>query len=405
MPSERRLKTEYREGNQLSIPCIALCMILFAILGFLPSMNSSLTQLFRPVFIAICLIIPARLYYRFSVTDKALMLYLAYFLLVFLVHPITKDAAMAYGAVLLFGLFYIVAAKRFWNKHEIQVVMFAVALAGAIFAVILYRQNPDMLHDHPYGGFTFRGFHVNDNAAAFELVPGILCSLSLFMFHRPRHAGKPVLHFVAHIALLGCAAFCMFVIFCIGARSAFFSAVVGSICIFHQKTRSYPRLSTRWTARIGMVLMLAILLGVGMHVTEGTHSARLFDLETLDDTNGRDELADEAWPMIQKKPVFGGGFNYWKEEGGSELGTHNTFLTIMVRGGYVGGGLLLLFLISIMIEVFSTKDFLLIAFPIETVFHALTESDLDYFAYIPLVITFILLRYAKYHHCAAEDVL
>ena len=405
MSYEHQLKREYHEGNLVSIPCIALCLMLVAVLGYLPALPSSISQVFRPILIVLCFLIPSKLQYRFSITDKALILYLAYFLMVFLVHPITKDTAMAYGAALLFGFFFIILAKRYWNKREIQAVLFSVALACTIFAVILYRENPDMLHNHPYGGFTFRGYHINDNAAAFELVPGILCSLALLLFHHPNYAKKRKRGVFVHIALLCSAVFCMFVVFCIGARSAFFSAVLGSVCIVYQKTRTYHSSSARMRALVIMVLSLVILIGVGMHVTEGTHSARLFDIESLDDTNGRDDLADEARPMIHKKPLFGGGYNYWAEEGGSTLGTHNTFLTVMVRGGYIGGVLLFFFLCAMLIETVSTKNFLLIAFLIETVLHTLTESDLDYFAYIPLLITFILLRYAKIHNCAAEEIL
>ena len=405
MPTERQLRYYNREGNGLSIPCVLLCLMMVAVLGYLPALPSSISQVFRPILIILCFLIPSKLYYRFSITDKMLVLYLAYFMLVFLAHPITKDTAMAYGAVLLFGLFFIVLAKRYWNKREIQAVLFSVALASTIFAVILYRENPDMLHNHPYGGFTFRGYHINDNAAAYELVPGILCSLTLFLFHHPHHAQKQRWAVFVQIALFFSAVFCMFVVFCIGARSAFFSAVLGSVCIFYQKTRTYHSSSARMRALVIMVLSLVILIGVGMHVTEGTHSARLFDIESLDDDNGREDLADEAWPMIHKKPLFGGGYDYWAEEGGSKLGTHNTFLTVMVRGGYTGGIFLFLFLLAVLIETVSTKNFLLIAFPVETVLHTLTESDLDYFAYIPLLILFILMRYAKIHNCAAEDIV
>ena len=160
------------ENSHSHIPCILLCAMLFLILGFLPSLPSAATQLFRPVIIIVCFLIPAKHMYPASITDRTLMAYLCYFLLVFLSHPITQRSALSYAAVLLFGLFFIVVARYDWSKEEIRIILFTVSIACSIFAIILFRENPNMLHNHPYGGFTFRGVHINDNTAAYGLAPG-----------------------------------------------------------------------------------------------------------------------------------------------------------------------------------------------------------------------------------------
>lgn len=400
MVVDNHLTNKYEKA--LSIPGVTLCALLLTLLGYLPGLPSSTSQFLRPAMIAICFVIPAQGYYRFSMTDKALTAYLTYFLFVFLSHPITKSSALAYGAVFLFGVFFIVLSNRVWTKREIQLFMFSAAIACTYFAVNLYIANPDMLHNHPYDGFTIYGHRVNDNTAAFEITPGLLCSLALFLFHKPRNEKKRFQNAVVRTALLVSAVFCMYVMFCIGARSAFLSAIVGTILICWQKTKHYR---SKWTARIIIVILLIVFIVVGTIATEGTHSARLFDFKNMDDTNGRDELAEQAWPMIHKKPIFGGGYDYWEQEGGSELGTHNTFLTILVEGGYTGGLFLVLFLVSFIMELLSTRNLLLISFSVEAVFHTLTESDLDYFAYIPLLIAFVLLRYSQSRKCLAEKAL
>lgn len=405
MSYDRYINSKYREGSLLSVPCVALCILLFMILGFLPALPSSITQLFRPAMLILNFVFPPVYYYRLGITHKALILYLVYFLLVFFMHPITRDSAMAYGAVFLFGAFFIVLTMRPWNRREIQMILFTAAIAGAVFAVILYNENPDMLHERRYGGFLFRENQVNDNTASYTLVPGFLCSLALLLFHKPRSERRRGWNAAVRIALLASTVLSAYVLFCIGARSAFFSAALGSVCICFQKAYSYRTVDARWRARISVILLLIVLFVIGMHVTEGTHSSRLFDFENYTDTNGRDELADEAWPMIHKKPFFGGGYDYWNQEGGSELGTHNTFLTIMVRGGYAGALTLFLFLLAFMYEVLPTRNLLLLSFLIETVFHSLAESDLDYFSYIPLLIVFILLRYSSTHKCTVESIL
>ena len=405
MSYDSHLQTKYWEGKNLSVPCIALCVLLMMILGYLPKLPSSISQMLRPAMVILCFMFPSSFHYRFSITDKALALYLLYFLLVFLFHPITRNTAMSYGAVFLFGVFFIVLTMRPWNRREIQAILFSVAIAGAVFALILYTENPDMLHDHPYGGFTFRGAHVNDNTAAYGIVPGLLCSLALCLFHEPQSTKRCLWNVVVRIALFFSVVLCMFVIFCIGARSAFFSAVLGSVCVVFQKTNAWPNSRTKRSVRIAVLLLMIFLFVIGMNITEGTHSARLFDWEKYADSNGRDDLANEAWLMIHKKPLFGGGYDYWTQEKGSALGTHNTFLTIMVRGGYLGGLFLILFLLALLGEVLPTKNLLILSFSIEMIFHTLTESDLDYFAFIPLLIAFILLRYSSAHNCSAESVL
>lgn len=405
MSYDRHLQMRNHESTLLSVPCIALCIMLLFILGYLPKIPSNISQLFRPVMIALCFVFPSAYLYRLSLTSRALILYLLYFLTVFLINPITNSSTMAYGAVLLFGAFFILLTMRPWNRREIQTILFSIALAGTVFAIILYIDNPDLLHVRAYGGLLYREAPVNDNSAGFIIVPGHLCSLALLLFHKPQAVSDPGWRLVVRLVLLLSAGFTMYVLFCIGARSAFFSAVAGSVCILLQKARTYHSSSLRWRARIVTVLLLLILLLFGMQFSEGTHSARLFSSEDITDLNGREDLAAQAWPMIHKKPVFGGGYDYWTQEGGSDLGTHNTFLTIMVRGGYVGALMLSLFLISFLYEALLTKSLLLLSFSIEAIFHTLTESDLDYFAYIPLLIVFILLHYAKAHNCPPESVL
>ena len=116
----------------------------------------------------------------------------------------------------------------------------------------------------------------------------------------------------------------------------------------------------------------------------------------MTDDSGRGRLWDKAWDMIDENPVFGGGFDYWDDNSGESLGTHNTFLTIMVMSGYVGGILFALFLSAVFLDLLRVRNLIPLAFLMELLMHSYTESGMDYYAYIPLILALVLARYISY---------
>ena len=195
-----------------------------------------------------------------------------------------------------------------------------------------------------------------------------------------------------------------FSLFCIGARSAFFSAIAGAALIILEWSNSRRTFVERTLTRITIVVLLIAIFVIGTNVTVGTHSARLFDLENMTNGTGRDLLAEQAWQMIHKKPIFGGGFDYWVNENGDPLGTHNTFLTHMVQGGYIALTLLIGFLMTSVYELWKSGSLIPIAFIMEMIAHTFTESDLNYYAYVPLIISFAIVRYAAAHRCRVKEM-
>lgn len=145
---------------------------------------------------------------------------------------------------------------------------------------------------------------------------------------------------------------------------------------------------------IAVVLILVVLFS-SMLVSQGTFASRLFDFGDDDSGSGRDVLWDEAWELIDEKPVFGGGFDYWADTGHS-MGTHNAFLTFMVSTGWIGGILLGAFLLQMLIAALKTRNLIPLGFAAEIVTHTWTEPGMDYFAYIPLILTFILAEYGGF---------
>lgn len=390
------------EKNNNAIPCFGLSAIIFLILGILPILPSQITQVFRPAEIALCFVFPVTFRYQYTSSGKCMLLFMAYYVMVLLCHPITHTSFMAWASLELFSAFFLLLIARPWSKTHIRLLMISAALASTFFSVIVFRDNPDFLHEKSYVGILFMSTSVNDNTAAFGIVPGALCSLLLLLFYSPK---KHQIVNWQKIVFLGCAGLSFFTLFCIGARSAFFSALAGATLIVLEWSNSRRTFGGRTFARVAMVLLLIAIFVIGTNVTVGTHSARLFDLDNMTNGTGRDLLAEQAWNMIHKKPIFGGGFDFWVNENGDPLGTHNAFLTHMVQGGYVALLIVLGFLITTLSELRKSGSLIPLAFFVEVVAHTFTESDLNYYAYIPLIISYSLARYAYYHRCKVTDIL
>lgn len=391
----------FSEHNNNLIPLLGLSVIFFLILGMLPMIPSPITQMLRPAEVALCLIFPALHYYRITPSGRWMILYMFYYVMVLLFNPVTKTAVMAWASLELFSAFFLLMVSRPWSKANIRALLIVAAIASTIFAVIIFRDNPNFLHEKSYDGTKFMSSTVNDNTAAYSIVPGALCSVLLFLFYAPRKISNLKL---LKAFFLVCSAICFFLLFCIGARSAFFSALAGAALIVLEWSNNRRTTGGRVAARIAIILLLVSLFVVGASIATGTHSARLFDLDNMTDGNGRDVLAEQAWEMIHKKPVFGGGFDYWMNENGDPLGTHNAFLTHMVQGGYVAVFILAGFLIVSVYELWKSRSLIPLAFIMEMIAHTFTESDLNYYAYVPLIISFVLVRYAWFNRCRIIDI-
>ena len=387
-------------NNINAIPCLGLSAVFFLILGILPILPSQITQMLRPAAIALCFMFPAPFQYQLTASGKCMLVFMTYYVLVLLSHPITQESLMSWASLELFSAFFLFVIARPWSKNNIRLLLIVAALATTFFSVIIFRDNPDFLHEKAYVGILFMSTSVNDNTAAFGIVPGTLCSLLLFFYSPKKHIVNwpKILFFL-------CAGISFFSLFCIGARSAFFSALAGAALIVLEWSNDLNTFGERTFARVTMVFLLIALFVIGTNVTAGTHSARLFDLDNLTNGTGRDLLAEQAWKMIHKKPIFGGGFDFWVIENGDPLGTHNTFLTHLVQGGYIALLIMLSFLLTTFVEFWKSKSFIPLAFFVEVVAHTFTESDLNYYAYIPLIISYSLVRYTFFHRCKVTDIL
>ena len=385
----QRLQQNSYIGHRISFACLVLCGILALILGVQPKLPSSVTQLLRPAFIAICLLtLHLGGYYKLGAA-KYQLLNLAYFTIIFFIFPIHSNAIMTYVSILLFILFFIFAANRKWSRKEIALILLAVVIACDIQALLILYSNPGLLRIGGSSHLDFLGVTVNRNPVAFAITPGTLCGMFVFLYGGNRKSVFSKLFY-----LMSCLV-CSFAVFALGCRSAFLSAAAGLTCIVWQKTRDGVNYKEIFNRRVFAIMIILLVVFTAYKVSAGTYSERLFDFSDASDDSGRDVLWEEAWNCIDENPVFGNGFGYW-EESGHEMGTHNTFLTFMVSTGWVGGILLGWFLLMSLIEILKTRNLIPLSFMAELLLHSWTEPLMDYYAYVPLILAFILARYLQH---------
>lgn len=378
-----RLKSEY-VNRKASLPCWTLCGVFALILGFLPALSGSITQVLRPIFILICLVFTGR-YYRLH-SEKWQIVLLAYWFITLMLNPLTASAIRSYIALLLFGFFFVFAASRVWTAKEIRLIINTVAFATLFFSIVLIFSNEGIINKGDGVHISFFSFVCNRNSAAFGCVPGVLCAELGLLYGKGKKARRLIYLITTIIGL--------YVIFGLACRSAFVSVAVGAVLIMWQTTIDKGDYRKRFTSRATIITIFMIAFVSAYFLAQGTSSERLFD---MDDDSGRSTLWDKAWELIDEKPILGGGFDYWSENSGEELGTHNTLLTIMVMSGYIGGILFLIFMVAALLDLLKARNLIPLAFLGELAMHSYTESGMDYYAYIPLIISFIIGRYLTYN--------
>ena len=378
------------ERRQISVPCIALCAVLMLIVGFLPLLPRSFTILLRPAAILTCIVFADKIRYRMTYAAKALLLFMAYITAILITHDLTSNAVTEYISMMLFAFFFIFETERVWSRREIRVIFVATAVAGIFCSIVLLHENESL---HTMAGeseLLFFGHLKNRNTMGFSIVPSVLCS-TLLLFN-DRKWKLPVLRFVYLVSLI----ICGYTVIATGARTASLAMLIGVLLIVLEYSNRSGNSRVRVSRRMLVIVLAALVIYGLISFTEGTESARIF--KDLDNKSGREILWEFARQLIREKPVFGGGFDYWSDMHGESLGTHNTYYTIMVMSGYVGAFFLTLFLGAVVLELLSAHSLIPMAFVVELIGHTYSESSLDYYAYIPLVLAYILFHYTKYHN-------
>lgn len=377
-------RMEQRYDREVTVPCLVLCLILIMVLGVLPVLPSGLSSFLRPSFIFTAMFTVYRSYPLAS--SRWQIALIVYYAVIFICNQITGSAVSAFISHELFILFFVLAAERRWSCREINLILEATILASDIQALVLLFSNSFLLHAGGQQRINYLGTTINRNPAAFAIVLGVIASaLKLIYQDKGWRVMLPRIYWTFSFLV------CAYDVFAIGCRSAFYAMCLGLSCLIWDRVRYTRTAAEKFVQEILLVILAAAGLLILMRVASGAYSERLFSLED----SGRDGIWEKGMEMIRKKPVFGGGFDYWSNEG-LRIGTHNSFITYALEGGIlilipVAG-----YFFSLGIELFRTGSVIPMAFLAETILHMISESGMDYYAYLPLILGVIILRYMQH---------
>ena len=371
-------------SDKITFPCLVLCLLVLLIERVFPMVPDRVTPLYRPIFMAICLLAPSTRFYRLR-EMKYYFVILAYFTVVYLTHAATPENLNAFLSVFTFGLFLIIAGLRVWTEREIKWIICAIIIGSTIQSLVLIVSNNGLLHSAGTQHVTFLGKGINRNPCAFAVAMGGVCSAFCLTYVK-----KLNMFWVFSVVSF---VICAYVVIALGCRSAFVSFMGGVLIVLWQGSGEKQHGAGRNRRRLVLIVGLVILFFIGTQMTEGTYSARLFSYSGQYDS-GRHDIWARCWEQIKLKPVFGGGYDNFPPNW--DIGTHNTFITWMLYGGAVVVAIWGLFFIHLIISTLNQRNLIPIAFLIETFMHCYTETDMDYYAYIPMIVSVILLNYLRY---------
>lgn len=382
--SETKNENPYLNYVDITFPCVVLCAVVFCILGVVNITPPVITRLCRPTFIFITMLFVSRSYPLRSAKWQIALA--AYFAIIYICNSITRSVTEVFLGHELFVLFFIFASEHIWSRREINLILNAVIFSCNIQAIVVLFSNSLLLHAGSQQHIQYLWISTNRNPIAFALVPGAIASF-LMLIHCENGVESALFRAYWTLSFFLCA----YDVFAIGCRSAFYSLCMGLGCLIWERVRKSRTPAEKIIQELMLVILIIVVSRVLIRVASGAYSARLFSIEN----SGREDIWDKAFGLIKQKPVFGGGFDYW-ETSGANIGTHNTFFTYMLEGGVVALVIVVAHLLSQLREVFSTGSLIPLAFLAETIFHMFTESGMDYYAYLPMILSVIITRYLQY---------
>lgn len=389
-----RTETGYKEAEirrirrlrdrELTVACLFLCALLFLILGILPITPGGITRFYRPAFIFIAAFSLYR-YYPLQSSRWQLMLGLYYFI-IYICRQITGHSTETFISHELFIAFFILAAGRRWSRREINLILDTVIFSCGVQAAVVLISNSFLLHAGSQQHIHYLWISTNRNPIAFAIVPGAVASLLKLIYCSKGWKTDLLRGYWIFSFLL-----CTYDVFAIGCRSAFYSLGLGMACIVWERVKRTRNPAEKIIQELIIITMVLVGITLLMRIASGAYSSRLFTLED----SGRKDIWDRAMELIREKPLFGGGYDYW-EEAGYRIGTHNTFITFLLEGGAVAAAIAVFHLVFLALEVLGSGSLIPFAFMVETVLHMMTESGMDYYAYLPLIFCIMLANYSRY---------
>lgn len=108
-----------RNNERITLPCIALCGLIFVILGFFHVVPENIVTIVKPLFIEICIVFHRTGFSRFS-NFKWMALLIVYYVMLLLFSKINSLTVNTFISLKLFAVFFMFAACKIWSPKEIR---------------------------------------------------------------------------------------------------------------------------------------------------------------------------------------------------------------------------------------------------------------------------------------------
>lgn len=378
--SDYALTTGYRGREPISFGCVLLSFVFFAALSqfmfsYLPE---GISQFFRPLIVAILIIQMEKgkiaLHEPVHTLSLTLALYCGFALLL---HAIDMEVLKDAAGKIMFLLMLYTATKVRWNKREISFILFSTFFGCFVCAAILLACNPITDFSAASGHLKFLTRSVNRNLNAYAFSLGTVLGF-IYMAKGTR---------IPKFIVACCTAVIGYAMLYSQCRGAFFSAV-GAITILSfgwiQRMKKYGK--EKYLFWIFAIILFYVATYL---ILKNSALNRLID---GDSKSGRDTLIEEAWQLFLNSDlfgkIFGNGYLYETRTTG-KLPAHFAYTMFLLPTGIIGAGLLASIFISTArrLRGYVPYAIFLLAFA-RTLF-----EPLDYYGYIPLIISIIISHY------------
>lgn len=381
---EFNLTTKRMAYEPISFGCILISVIFFLVLSqfifsFIPDIVS---QAFRPVIVITLVIMVEKRKIALHEPAHTISLFAAFYCgFVLLLHDIDSEVFISGMNTVMFLLMFYTATKVHWNHCEIRLIIFSVFFGAFICTVILLACNPVLdfsVANSGSGHIKFLNREVNRNLNAYACAIGFVIGLMYLIKGR----NIPKLLFFLCTVILG------YGLLYSQCRGAFLSAIA-ACAILAVDWLVYIKRTRGDAAFLLWLIFLVAFVIISYFSIKNSELRRLID---ADSTSGRDILIKDAWQLFLDSDlfgkIFGNGYMYETRTTQSII-SHFAYTVYLVATGIIGVSLITAMFISSAARLRGSIPFAFFVIAFARTFF----EPLDYYAYIPLIISSVSNHY------------
>lgn len=382
---------QIREKKRISFACVLVSIVFYSVYSQFLIMNipEMITMMFRPI-LSVFVLFKMRVEGSIHSSARTMtFVSMVYCLFSLLYTQISLSSLKIAGSIVLFLLMFYVVTGAKWNQREISFIIFVTFVACFSCVVVFFISNdPFDFSAAIEGRIQFLGVEVNRNQNTYAFSVGALLGISYLRYGR--NIPKIVVFVMTALLLYG--------VLYSQSRGAFICLVAGIICLeCHEIKNTWRKARGKATLRSCVVIIIFLIIWI---VLKNSELSRLVDGES---TSGREIGIRNAWNMFLQTDIFGklfGNGYLYESQHTDTIGVHLVYLTFLVSTGIIGSILILLIFLFSMRRTKGEAAWSLVVFSFcKTLF-----EGLDYYVYIPLIISTIITNYIYVYHGNVDEL-